>query len=144
MSRGMIRRSAIILLIALSLLFNTYNLFDMVKNRDPNAALKNEVSIWENRLHSMRQELPADVEQIGYAADWDLPGVKYESADQDNEFRLTKYVLAPVIVNRGLEYEWIVGNFSQHRFEDWLRGEIGEYQLKEIGGGVYLIHRVQP
>ena len=68
-----IRRGPVVLLVALSLLFSAYNLFVLIEKQDPRAAEKNEVSIWENRLHPLKQELPAGVDTLGYLAEWDLP-----------------------------------------------------------------------
>ena len=130
---------------------------------NPRAAQKNEVSIWENRLHSVQQELPPGVDRVGYLAEWDFPenqlppGItrdgystewdlppQYRQIGALNEFRLTKYTLAPIIVERGADFPWIIGNFSAYHFKPWLRDTIGNYEIKEIGGGIYLIHRLQP
>jgi hypothetical protein len=160
MTLVVIRRAAVILLVVLSLSFSAYNLFSLVKHWDSQAAEKNEVSIWENRLHPLKQELPPGTENVGYLAEWDIDnqqqfpaGTGYETiwdlpneqgkSDQINEFRFTKYVLAPVIVNRGFDYQWIIGNFSKRKFEKWLQKMIGNYEIKDIGGGIYLIHRLQ-
>ena len=158
-----IRRGPVVLLVALSLLFSAYNLFVLIEKQDPRAAEKNEVSIWENRLHPLKQELPAGVDTLGYLAEWDLPShqlppgierkgymtewdlpVQYRQIDQLNEFRLTKYVLAPVVVDRGFDTPWIIGNFSSAKFKNWLQDTIGNYEITDVGGGIYLIHRLQP
>jgi hypothetical protein len=138
-----IRRASVILLIATSLSLSVYNLFRLMQNWDSHVGEKNEVSIWENRLHSIKEALPADINYVGYVAEWDLPDGQYGLTDQMNEFQLTKYTLAPAIVRRGIDYPWIIGNFSTRKFRPWLQGKIGNYEIKEIGGGIYLIHRVQ-
>jgi hypothetical protein len=141
-----IRRVSFVLLIALSLSFSAYDLFKLSQNWDPQAAEKNEVSIWENRLQSVKEKLPSGTSHIGYTAEWDIPGATYGKTDQFHEFNLTKYTLAPLIVHRGVEYPWIMGNFgnlSSKKIELWLRDSIGSYAIENIGGGIYLIHRVQ-
>lgn len=156
------RRITVIVLISVCLFFSAYRLFTLAQKWDPRAAEKNEVSIWENRVNSIKQALPSDVDHVGYLAEWDFPehqlpaGLErtgyttewdlppqYRMPDTLNEFRLTKYVLAPIIVNKGIDYPWIIGNFSTYKFKPWLQKLIGDYEIKEIGGGVYLIHRIQ-
>ena len=63
--------------------------------------------------------------------------------DQLHEFNLTIYALAPVVVRRGGNYAWIVGNFGSTKFEAWLQEAIGRHETKSMGGGIYLIHRVK-
>ncbi len=157
-----LRRIFVIALLAASLWFGASRLFMLMKGWNPQAAETNEVSIWENHLHSVKQELPVGVDHVGYLAEWDFPDhqlppglertgyttewdlpVAYRDIDALNEFRLTKYVLAPIIVDRGSNYNWIIGNFSQQKFKPWLHDTIGSYEIKEIGWGIYLIHRIQ-
>jgi hypothetical protein len=106
------RRVSVVLLAGVSLLFSAYNLFTLVENRDPNAAAKNEASIWENRFEGLKRALPDNVEHVGYVAESDLGEAQYSTMDQFNEFQLTRYVLAPVIVTDGVDFPWIIGNFS--------------------------------
>ena len=162
MSLKIDRRFPVLLLVILSLSFGAYNLSGLIQKWDSQADDKNEVSIWENRLHSLKQDLPAGIDSLGYLAEWDLPNhqlpagierkgymtewdlpVQYRQIDQLNEFRLTKYVLAPVVVTRGFDTPWIIGNFSSVKFKPWLQDTIGNFEIKDIGGGIYLIHRLQ-
>jgi hypothetical protein len=156
------RRFSIIALVLMSLSFSAYRLFNLARSWNPRVVEKNEVVIWENRLHSIKQELPGDVSRVGYLAEWDFPEnqlppglerngyttewdlpLQYRQIGALNEFRLTKYVLAPIIVEQGSDDAWIIGNFSESRFKPWLQDTIGTYEIKEIGGGIYLIHRMQ-
>jgi hypothetical protein len=138
-----VRRVAVFVLVGISLLFSAYNLFISAKSQDPDAAAKNEVSIWENRFESLKRELPTNVGHVGYISESDLPDGQYSTIDQFNEFQLTRYVLSPVIVVRGVDFPWIIGNFSSRKFKAWLQNEIGDYRLQEFSGGIYLIHKVQ-
>jgi hypothetical protein len=91
---------------------------------------------WENRMQAVRERLPATVREIGYVSDSENVGSMVQ------EFVLTQYALIPVVVRRGTEYEWIVGNFTQPGFEALLAGEIpGDYTIEKLGAGIYLIHR---
>ncbi len=51
---------------------------------------------------------------IGYLADWDIPNAKYGSSDQEVEFLLAQYTVAPVVLERGADHELILGNFSDN------------------------------
>jgi hypothetical protein len=43
-----------------------------------------------------------------------------------------------------LDHEWIIGNFTDTKFRDWLDQNLSSYQLTEIGFGIYVIHRTSP
>ena len=102
------------------------------------------VSKWEKRVQVVLDHVPSDVTSFGYLADWDLPNSGYDLIDQDNEYTLTQYALAPRIVQPGLDHEWIIGNFTDPGFHDWLDQNLGSYKIKEMGFGIYLIHRTFP
>lgn len=144
-----IRRISVVLLVGLSLFLSVQNFFPLIRRvRNPQAvAARNEISIWENRFDTVRQGLPAGVDHVGYITEADLDasnGQQNLNSDQANEFRMTRYVMAPVIVTQGLGYPWIIGNFSSNiQFKPWLRDKIGDYEIQEFSGGIYLIHKVQ-
>ena len=157
-----IRRLFVIALIAMSLFFSGSRLFALIKVWSPRTAEKNEVAIWENRLEPVKNDLPAGVNHVGYLAAWDFPEnqlppglerngyttewdlpVQYRQIGELNEFRLTKYSLAPIMVDRGANYDWIIGNFSTDKFKPWLQATLGKYEIKDIGGGIYIIHRIR-
>ncbi len=100
------------------------------------------VSNWEVRLKPVLSHLPPDVTVLGYVADWDLPEVQYNLVDQDQEYVLTQYSLAPRMVQPGIDHEWIIGNFVDPGYRAWLDSKIGKYKLFEFGKGIFLIHRL--
>ena len=85
------------------------------------------VSKWEERVKPVLNHLPSDVTLIGYAADWDLPDVKFNVIDQENEYTFTQYALAPRMVQPGLDHEWIIGNFTNKDFRTWLDQNLSSY-----------------
>lgn len=140
------RRLLVIVLVAISLTFGVYHSFLLFQIWDPQAGVKDEVSVWENRMQPIKGNLPPAVTTVGYLAEWDMPGVVYGKTDQFHEFNLTVYSLAPLIVRRGAEAEWIVGNFGSQptkKIEAWLNTLLGSYKLEALGSGIYLIHRVK-
>ena len=137
-----IRRASLILLLVISLSFSAYSLFGMARSWNSSLIGRDEVSNWENRFHPLKQQLPVGIEQVGYLSERDMPTGHFSGTDQSHEFNLTIYAMAPVIVRRGANSEWIIGNFGTRKFEAWLQGAIGAHETENIGGGIYLIHRV--
>lgn len=99
------------------------------------------VSKWETRLQPVLERLPDHIDVLGYVADWDLPDAEYNPVDQETEYTLTQYALAPRALQPGLEQEWIIGNFTKSGFQDWLDEQLPSYEITEMGFGLYLIHR---
>jgi len=71
------------------------------------------VTAWDKRLRKIRPLLP-EYGVVGYLADWDIPGAQYGSSDQEVEFLLAQYTVAPVILERGKKHPVILGNFSDN------------------------------
>ena len=108
-------------------------------NQDP--LFKDSVSKWEKRVKPVLDRIPESISVLGYVADWDMPDSEYDIIDQDTEYTLTQYALAPRIVEPGLDHEWMIGNFTNPGFRDWLDKNLPSYEITEIGFGIYLIHR---
>ncbi len=111
-------------------------------NRDSQTS--DSVSKWEKRVKPVLNHIPSNVTELGYVADWDIPGSGYDIIDQDNEYTLTQYALAPRIVQPGLDHEWMIGNFTDKGFRSWLDKNLSSYKIIEIGFGIYVIHRTSP
>jgi hypothetical protein len=109
-----------------------------------NSTVNDSVTDWEKRMKRVKSRLPENVAVVGYVADWDLPGVETNPVDQDTEYVLSQYALAPIKVVPGLEAEWILGNFVTPDFRTWLDQSLSAYEMTEIGYGIYLVHRISP
>jgi len=126
-------------------LYTAYNNFASASaGWDPDQPFDNAVDEWEKRMRPVRDYIPDDVAQLGYVADWDLPNSVTDPVDQDTEFVLTQYALAPRIVQPGLEHEWIIGNFLDPNFKAWLDRSSPSYEIRSFGYGIYVIHRTSP
>lgn len=99
------------------------------------------VSKWETRVEPVLKYIPGDTQVVGYVADWDIPGMSYNLVDQDAEYTLTQYALAPLMVEPGLDHEWVIGNFTGSGFRGWLDAQLPSYEITEIGFGIYVIHK---
>ncbi len=71
------------------------------------------VTAWDKRLRKIRPLLP-EYGVAGYLADWDIPGAQFGSSDQEVEFLLAQYTVAPVVLERGKDHPIILGNFSDN------------------------------
>jgi hypothetical protein len=135
-----VRIIAIIGLIALGLVVAINNAIHARTRSEQERSSMDTVSKWEARVHRVLVHLPSDTKEIGYVADWDIPGMEYDLVDQETEYTLTQYALAPRRVQPGLDQEWIVGNFTSPNFRDWLDKNLSSYEIIEVGFGIYLIH----
>src|SRR5690242_10312603 len=135
---------ALISLVTLALLVAVRNELASHAKWDQNSRSIDPVSKWEKRVTAILSHVPSNVTEFGYVADWDIPNSGYDLIDQDNEYTLTQYALAPRIVQPGLDHEWIIGNFTFGGFRVWLDQKLSSYKMTQIGFGIYLIHRTSP
>ena len=98
---------------------------------------------WEKRFDPIKEELPLTRGVIGYAADWDVPGVDYDPANTEAEHILTQFTLAPIIVSRDTSHEWIIVNMDKENFETWFALQDGEFVVTKYKYNLYLLRRMQ-
>jgi len=98
---------------------------------------------WEKRFDPIKDDLPFTHGVIGYAADWDVPGVSYDPADTEAEHILTQYALTPIVVSRDPSYEWVLVNMNAANFDTWLALQEGEFTVTGYKNNLYLVHRIQ-
>ena len=139
-----LRQAAVVGLVGLSLFVAYRNTSSAMAAWNPEQPDNNPVDRWEKRIQPVRNHLPEDITLVGYVADWDIPNSEYNPIDQDAEYVLTQYAMAPIMVKPGLEQEWIIGNFLHPGFEAWLDHSLPSYEIKSLGFGIYLIHRTSP
>lgn len=139
-----VRQAAVLGLVLFSLFVAYKNTSSAVASWNPETPDNNSVDKWERRLRPLKDLLPEDIELVGYVADWDIPASGYNLIDQDAEYVLTQYALAPIMVQPGLEQEWIIGNFLHPGFEAWLDRSLPSYEIRSLGFGIFLIHRTSP
>ncbi len=101
---------ALIILLALSL-YSTFESFNLSVIATQDLPEVDMVTAWDRRMRRIRPLLP-DHGIIGYLADWDIHDVKFGSSDQEVEFLLAQYSVAPVVLERGAGHDLILGNFN--------------------------------
>ncbi len=142
MWRHYIRITVIIFLAGFSVYSSFQYWMAIQKNWNPGLVLNDPESKWEKRVLAIN--LPSNIgKEIGYVADWDI-NPNSDPIGQDEEYVLTQYTLAPLIVKRGSEFEWIVGNLTLPQAGDWLSQNFKDATIHDYGWGIYLIHRDKP
>ncbi len=115
-------------------LFNFYNLL-----QEYSLDKQDDVVKWESRMIDLKEAIPADQKVVGYISDWDRQG--YDK-DVYIEFVLTTYSLAPRLLVRNFESEWIIANSTDAQFIDWFKDQTKRpFTFQEFGNGIYLIHQ---
>ena len=98
---------------------------------------------WEAAFDPVKETLPFTRGVIGYAADWDIPGVDYDPANSEAEHILSQFALVPIIVARDTNREWILVNMSPEEFEQWFASQDGEFEVKKFKMNLYLLHIIK-
>jgi len=102
--------SAVILLIGLSF-YSSLQTFQTTSKDVAELSGDDMVTAWDKRQRKVRLLLPG-YGVIGYLADWDIPNYKYSPSDQEVEFLLAQYTVAPLVLERGIQHDLILGNFN--------------------------------
>jgi len=98
---------------------------------------------WEQYFDPIKAGLPFKHGTVGYAANWSVPGVDYSPADAEAEHILTQYAMAPIVVARDTDREWIIANMKPKVFEAWLALQPGKYEFTRYKHDLYLVHRLK-
>ena len=98
-----------VIALALFALFSNLKLFEQEFNINQDNIGLDSVSMYEEKIKGVRKILPA-YGVIGYVTEREYKGGAL-SADEAMMYFLTQYVLSPVIVVNGTEYDFVIGNF---------------------------------
>ena len=122
------------------------SLYASVRNLDSTTDLgsvaEDPVADWEIRFEPLRARLPFVRGVVGYISDAGVPGATYDRANDEGEYILTQYALAPIIIVWGTDQEWNVANLSAEAYRLWSAEEHPEFDIQALGSGLYLLHRM--
>ena len=135
----LIRVTAFAVLICLQVVTGWKNL-QYIKDLEHNAS--EPVADWEVRMAPLKKVLPISQGYIGYVSDSSAACFDCLNVDDQIEFALTQYALAPIIVNKGIDYEWVIGNFGKGTYAAWAQDHGGEFAAQHFPYGIYLLHRL--
>lgn len=96
---------------------------------------------WEAQFQPVREALPVKRGVIGFVDDSDVPGIEYDPGDQETEFILTQYALAPLILVKGAVADWNVAILSREAVRLWKETNKGEFDVIHIKNNIYLLYR---
>jgi len=132
------QRGLIVLLVAASLYASWQNL---ISTRSLGSIGDDPVADWEKRFAPLKAQIPFRRGFVGYISDSNVPGASYDAANDEGEYVLTQYVLAPIILVRGTDHEWNIANLDRQSFELWNKSHQGTFDVTTFKGGLYLLHR---
>ena len=99
-----------------------------------------ELDRWEADMQLVREILPIERGVVGYISQEDVEGSEFEYWDNETEFLLTQYALAPLIVKKGLAAEWNVIVLKNEDLEKWLQMHPGEYEITNLKNQIHVLH----
>ncbi len=134
-----LQRLALVLIVLGSLAASVQNL---LATRSLGSVTDDPVADWEKRFAPIEARLPFKRGVVGYISDSSIPGIAYDAANDEGEYVLTQYALAPIIIVKGTNEEWNIANLSRAAFEAWDKTNAGKFQVIPLKGGLYLLHRV--
>ena len=130
---------------ALLLLMLAASLAASVGNLDSTKALgsiaDDPVADWEQRFAAVKARLPFQRGFVGYISDSDVPGTSFDPANDEGEYVLTQYAMAPVILVRGTTEEWSIANLSTGAYQTWSASNSRSFDVTSLRHGLFLLHR---
>jgi len=102
------------------------------------------VTQWEVRFQAVKKLLPFQRGVIGYLTNSDVPGAKYDVNNEDGEYTLTQYSMAPIILVRGDHEEWTIANLNSKAFQLWSQSNHGQFRVIPLKDDLYLLQRLTP
>lgn len=133
-----LRRAFLGLVAAASLYASILN---FVASRELGSLNEDPVAHWEERFAAVKQRIPFVRGFVGYISDSDIPGAIYDPANDEGEYILTQYALAPLVLVRGANQEWNIANLSRDSLERWRMDDGADFDIAARGAGIYLMHR---
>jgi hypothetical protein len=135
--QSVLRKMLVVVLVAAAM-FSTVRYWASTRHLDRGG---DALEGWEARIGPARERLPIRRGTIGYVGEWDVPGVPYAFWDQESEFLLSQYTLAPLVLKKGAAAEWNVAVLSPKPYAAWKRLYGGKFTVMDVGHGVYILHR---
>ena len=100
---------------------------------------------WSRRVEGIKEDVPVTTRILGYVTESDMPWYSLNEIDRDEEFVMTQYFLAPLILQPGLNHPLVIGNLAG---EEGIVKEAEDYfgmrLISPYRGGIYLFQMVNP
>jgi hypothetical protein len=129
--------------LALILLASLYaSIQNLISTRDLGSTTDDPVADWELRFRPLKRDLPFERGIVGYISDSDIAGIAFDAANEEGEYVLTQYALAPIVIVKGTGQEWNVGNLSTRAYEIWSTHNHGRFEVLPFRDGLYLLRKI--
>jgi len=139
MWRKVLQRIILIAIAVLGIKTSIENFKSSIAERSNDAEV---IAAWNDRLSKLIEPIPFERGLVGYLSNEDIPGTTFDSNDAEGEFVLAQYAVAPLILVRGMEQEWVILNLDPETFEKWRQENANEFEVVRSGGGMVLVHKV--
>lgn len=133
------RRGFLALIVLAGLYASIQNL---ISTKELGSLTDDPVADWETRFRPLKASLPFQRGVVGYISDSNVAGVTFDAANDEGEYVLTQYALAPIVIVKGTDQEWNVANLSIAAYQVWSKSNHGEFEVSPFKGGLYLLHRI--
>ena len=128
-------------IVVTSIYFGVQNLRTAIAVGNPSS---DPVTKWEIRFNAVKNLLPFQRGVVGYLTNSDVPGAIYDANNEQGEYTLTQYTMAPIILVRGDNEEWTIANLNNKAIQIWSQSNHGEFRVIPLNDNLYLLHRVAP
>ena len=100
------------------------------------------MSKWEGWVSKLIAPIPFKRGFVGYISNQDIPGAAFNKGNDDGEYVLTQYAVAPLILIRGTKQEWNILNLDPETYKMWILANANDFRFIELAGGMYLVQKV--
>ncbi|HEY9152648.1 MAG TPA: hypothetical protein VIN60_07165 [Anaerolineales bacterium] len=139
--RAILQRVMLAGMIGASIYFGIQNLRNAVAI---GSLTSDPVTQWEVRFQAVKKLLPFQRGVIGYLTNSDVPGARFDSNNEQGEYTLTQYTMAPIILVRGDKEEWTLANLNSKAFQIWSQSNHGQFRVIPLKDNLYLLQRLNP
>jgi hypothetical protein len=139
--RKSIGRLRVIIAFIIIILFTAVNGFKFWQSLPKSIKLdglgRDSIVEWDERLDPLKKDLP-ERGIVGYVSEKDIPGLTYSDTDEESEYIMTQYILAPLIIVRRVNTDLVIGNFGSIDYQEEYTRKLGLVMIKNYGMGIYL------
>lgn len=132
----------ILIVIAILGIKTSIESFVLNANRQSNDNDTVYMSKWEGWVSKLIAPIPFKRGFVGYISNQDIPGAAFNKDNDDGEYVLTQYAVAPLILIRGTKQEWNILNLDPETYKMWILANANDFRFIELAGGMYLVQKV--
>src|SRR5512139_3363754 len=126
-------RKIMVALLALASLFSILQYWSSTIGLDRG---RDALSDWETRIAPAREVIPIKRGLVGYVGESDVSGIDFAFWDQEGEYMLAQYALAPLILKKGPAAEWNVAVLSPKALAAWQAQHESEFKVISVGHSI--------